>query len=69
VRVLLTVLAAILYALGWLAGKVWAALVWVGTAVQVGFQDATRRTATAAPAPMGEKVRVPAYPAPGAEAA
>lgn len=41
-RVLLTVVAAVLYALGWVAGKVWVVLAWLGTAVLVGWRDATR---------------------------
>jgi hypothetical protein len=61
VRVLLTVLAAVLYALGWAAGKVWVVLAWLGTAVLVGWRDATRPKA---PRRVPEKVQVPAYPVP-----
>lgn len=39
-KVLLTVLIAILYVPGWVAGKLWLALAWMGTAVMVGWQDA-----------------------------
>lgn len=63
-RVFLTVLAGVLYALGWLAGKVWAALTWSAAAVRLGFTDATR-----AAAPEPASVRVPAWPAPPARAA
>lgn len=38
-RILLTALAAVLYVLGWIAGKTWAALAWLATAVLVGFRD------------------------------
>lgn len=43
VRVLLAVLAAPLYALGWLVGIVIVAFRWLFAAVQVGFKDATKR--------------------------
>jgi len=66
VRVLLTVVAAVLYAVGWLAGKVWLVLTWIAAAVRVGFQDASRpKERRAEPEP----VQVPAYPAPPARAA
>lgn len=65
-RVLLTCLAALLYALGWLAGKLWAALTWTANAVRLGFTDATRRRE---PRREPEKVQVPAYPVPPARAA
>lgn len=41
-RVLLTVLAALLYAPGWLTGKVFLGLAWSATAVKVGWLDARR---------------------------
>lgn len=40
----LTILAGLLYALGWIVAKaftgVWFVLAWVGTAVKVGWKDA-----------------------------
>lgn len=44
-RVVLTVLAAVLFSVGWLAGAVFMALAWSGTAVKVGWLDARRRDA------------------------
>ena len=44
-RVLLTVFAALFYAIGWLAGAVFMALAWSGTAVKVGWLEARRRNA------------------------
>jgi hypothetical protein len=41
-KVLLTVLVAVLYVPGWVAGKLWLALAWAGAAVMVGWQDARR---------------------------
>jgi len=45
-RTLLTLIAAVLYGVGWLAGTVlgalWLALAWSGTAVRVGWRDAHR---------------------------
>lgn len=41
-RASLTALAAVLYALGWLAGKAWRVLAWSGTAVLLGWRDAQR---------------------------
>lgn len=38
-RVALTVLAALLYAPGWAAGKLCAGLAWAFAAVKVGWQD------------------------------
>jgi hypothetical protein len=47
-RLVLTVLAAVLYAVGWSAGKVlgavWLALAWSGTAVRLGWQEARKPT-------------------------
>lgn len=65
-RVLLTVVAALLYVLGWAAGKVWLVLAWLGAAVLLGYRDATRPKA---PGREPEKVRVPPYPAPPSRAA
>lgn len=42
-RVLLTVLAAVFFAIGWLAGAVFMAIAWCGTAVKVGWLEARRR--------------------------
>lgn len=43
-RTVLTVIAGVLYGLGWLVGKTftvaWRVLAWVGVAVKVGWQDA-----------------------------
>lgn len=44
-RVLLAVFAAPLYVLGWLAGVLVVALLWVFAAVVVGFGDARSRAA------------------------
>jgi len=41
-RVLLTVLLFVPFALGWLARKVWMALVYVWSAVVAGWQEAAR---------------------------
>jgi hypothetical protein len=41
-RAVMAVLTGVLFALGWLAAKSWFVLVWVFTAVQVGWQDAQR---------------------------
>ena len=41
-RVLLTLLAALLYALGWAAGLVAVAAVWCWSAMAVGWDDARR---------------------------
>jgi hypothetical protein len=37
-RVLLTVLAAVFFAIGWTAGRFFLALAWCGVAVKVGWQ-------------------------------
>lgn len=42
-RVLLTVFAAVFFAVGWLAGAVFMAIAWCGTAVKVGWLEARRR--------------------------
>lgn len=42
-RTLLTLFAAFFYALGWLLGAIWLALVWSVTAMKVGIQDGSGR--------------------------
>jgi uncharacterized membrane protein YciS (DUF1049 family) len=42
-RVLLTVLAAVFFAIGWAIGRVFLALVWCGVAVKVGWQAGAAR--------------------------
>jgi hypothetical protein len=42
-RVVLTVIAAILWAVGWLTGKTVLAALWIGAALQLGWADAHRR--------------------------
>ena len=41
-RLLLTVIAALLYVVGWVAGKVSLMLGWIWSAVSVGWDDARR---------------------------
>ncbi|MBI1757987.1 MAG: hypothetical protein HYR62_01945 [Actinobacteria bacterium] len=41
-RVLLTVLAAIFYGLGWIIGRMVFAVAWGGSAVRVGYSDGRR---------------------------
>lgn len=41
-RSLLTFVASVLYAFGWLVSKAWLALVWCAIAVHVGWRDARR---------------------------
>lgn len=45
-RTVLTGIAGLLYGLGWVVGKtftvLWLAMVWVGIAVKVGWQDARK---------------------------
>ena len=43
VQVLLTILAAPFYVIGFLIGFIWAALVWLWAATTVGFADARSR--------------------------
>jgi hypothetical protein len=47
-RTVLLVIAAVLYAVGWVAGKtltaLWLALAWSGTAVKVGWMEARNPT-------------------------
>lgn len=53
-RLVLTVLAGVLYGIGWLAAKVlgglWLAVAWAGTAVKVGWTDARKGRQTRGPA-------------------
>lgn len=44
-RAMLALIAGLFFAVGWLAAQAWFAVVWSGTAVKVGWQDA--RTARA----------------------
>ena len=44
-RVLLTILAALFFAIGWVVAKVFLALAWCGVAVKVGWQEARRDAA------------------------
>lgn len=39
-RTVLTVIAALFYAIGWLVAKLWLAVAWCGTAIKVGWQEA-----------------------------
>lgn len=41
-RVVLTVLAAVLFSVGWLAGALFMSLAWAGSAVRVGWRQARR---------------------------
>lgn len=41
-RVVLTVLAAVLFAVGWLAGAACMAIAWAGIAIRVGWRQARR---------------------------
>lgn len=41
-RTVLTLIAAVFYAVGWVAAMVWLAVVWCGTAVKVGWQEASQ---------------------------
>lgn len=43
-RVLLTLIAAIFYSVGWTAGKALLAVAWCAVAVKVGFQEARKPT-------------------------
>ena len=47
-RILLTVLAAVLYVIGWVAGKVSLMFGWAWSAVSVGWDDARRSLVKAA---------------------
>jgi len=42
-RIALTALAGLLWLLGWLAGTVWSAVLWSGTAIKLGWTDSRRR--------------------------
>jgi len=63
VRLLATVLAVLLYALGWTAGVVAVALRWLWSAMAVGWDDAHRLAARARQRPAEEPAPVPAWPA------
>jgi hypothetical protein len=39
-RTLLTIFAAVFFAVGWVAGRAWGALAWSAAAVKVGWQEA-----------------------------
>lgn len=39
-RAVLTVIATLFYAIGWLVAKLWLAVAWCATAVKVGWQEA-----------------------------
>lgn len=41
-RTVLTVFAAVFFAVGWVVSKAWLGLVWCAIAVQVGWRDARR---------------------------
>lgn len=43
-RALLTFLASLLYAVGWVVAKVWFGIVWCAIAVQVGWREARSAT-------------------------
>lgn len=62
-RILLTALAAVLYVLGWTAGKAWAALAWLATAVLVGFRDGAAPKPASAPELRRPEPGVPVRPA------
>lgn len=42
-RFVLTVLAGVLFVVGWLVGVVWFGLTWLAAAVRVGFREGARR--------------------------
>lgn len=44
-RVILTVFAAVLFSIGWVAGALWLAVAWSATAVKVGWMEAARKPA------------------------
>lgn len=49
-RVLLTLIAAVFYVIGWTAGKAVLAVVWCAVAVKVGFQEARKPAGGRGPA-------------------
>jgi hypothetical protein len=58
-RVLLTLLFALPFALGWLAGMTWTAFAWTWTAVVVGWRTARERDVKPAAEPVAaEAVKV-----------
>lgn len=44
-RVLLTVVAAVFFSIGWIAGAAFMAIAWCGTAVKVGWVESRHRDA------------------------
>jgi hypothetical protein len=60
---LATVLAAALYAIGWVAGVVAVALRWLWSALAVGWDDAHRLAERKPQQPAEGDVQVPAWPA------
>lgn len=62
-RLLATALAALLYALGWLAGVVAVVVRWIWSALAVGWDDAHRLAARTGPRPAEQPVAVPDWPA------
>jgi hypothetical protein len=49
-RVLLTVFAALFFAIGWVTAKAWLAVAWCAVAVKVGWQEAREDGSTRRPA-------------------
>jgi hypothetical protein len=43
-RLLLTLIAGLFYGLGWIAAKVFLALIWIGVAIKVGFVEGRKAT-------------------------
>lgn len=68
-KLLATVLAALLYAIGWVAGIVAVALSWLWSALAVGWDDAHRLAVPRPQRPTERPVEVPAWPAERPEAA
>lgn len=62
-HILLTAVAAVLYVLGWTAGKAWAALAWLATAILVGFRDGVAPKSGPAPELRRPEPGVPIRPA------
>lgn len=62
-HILLIALAAVLYVLGWTAGKTWAGLAWLGTAVLVGFRDGAALKPSPVPEVRRPEPGVPVRPA------
>lgn len=62
-RLLATLLAAVLYGIGWVAGIVAVALAWLWSALAVGWDDAHRLAVHGRQRPSEGDVQVPAWPA------